>query len=448
MDKVAILALLTAKPGKEQEVEAFLKSAQPLAVAEPATTTWYAVKLGPSRFGIFDSFPNEAGRDAHLTGPIAKALMARAVSSSPTLRKSKSSKSLPEKPRDLLPCVEHLFAMRTSLAVPNLYFETRKGTRRQTNPWLCPSAFASLLLLCSPFVQRSRRTVRPPGLQTSKSPHPTRSLWRRRPPVDFAPGPLDMPVATVLDHIHAAASAIVAYYGRFPVARARMLVVPVAGETGIFHGTTWPSGGGFDAFTRIHIGQHTTAVRPGRRLDGHPRTRPHGLPQPSRRKPLDGRRPGHLRRAIARVPTGELEARGLARMVRGMPKGEPAEGRLRESIIPTPGGEPTGAARSLPRRRHPIRRETQNRKSLQDALRAIVDQGGTSITTGLLSQALAIGDRATGTHILTPMYAQWKDKPVPVDLPKLWRELGVSWTPGGPIEFVSSALPGPHPRID
>jgi len=78
MDRLAILALLEAKPGKEQELEAFLKSAQPLAVAEPATTTWYAVKLGPSRFGIFDTFPNDAGRQAHLSGPIAKALMAKA----------------------------------------------------------------------------------------------------------------------------------------------------------------------------------------------------------------------------------------------------------------------------------------------------------------------------------------------------------------------------------
>lgn len=78
MDKCAILALLEAKPGKEQELEAFLKSAQPLAVAEPATTTWYAVKLGPAKFGIFDTFPDEAGRNAHLAGPIAKALFAKA----------------------------------------------------------------------------------------------------------------------------------------------------------------------------------------------------------------------------------------------------------------------------------------------------------------------------------------------------------------------------------
>ena len=78
MDRFALLALLRAKPGKEQELAAFLKSAQPLAVAEPATTSWYAIKLGPDRFGIFDTFPDEAGRDAHLNGPIAKALMARA----------------------------------------------------------------------------------------------------------------------------------------------------------------------------------------------------------------------------------------------------------------------------------------------------------------------------------------------------------------------------------
>jgi quinol monooxygenase YgiN len=78
MDTRAILALLEAKPGKEQELEAFLKSAQPLAAAEPATTTWYAVKLGPARFGIFDTFPDDAGRKAHLSGEIAKALFAKA----------------------------------------------------------------------------------------------------------------------------------------------------------------------------------------------------------------------------------------------------------------------------------------------------------------------------------------------------------------------------------
>ena len=78
MDKFAILALLQARPGKEQEVEDFLKSAQPLAEQETATTTWYAIKLGPAKFGIFDTFQSEDGRTAHVTGEIAKALFARA----------------------------------------------------------------------------------------------------------------------------------------------------------------------------------------------------------------------------------------------------------------------------------------------------------------------------------------------------------------------------------
>ena len=74
---VGILAKLTAKPGKEAEVEAFLKSALPLANQEEATTVWFALRLGPLTFGIFDAFADETGRDAHLSGPIASALMAK-----------------------------------------------------------------------------------------------------------------------------------------------------------------------------------------------------------------------------------------------------------------------------------------------------------------------------------------------------------------------------------
>jgi len=78
VDRFALLALLEAKPGKEKELEDFLKSAQPLALKETGTTSWYAVKLGASKFGIFDTFKDESGRNAHLNGEIAKALFARA----------------------------------------------------------------------------------------------------------------------------------------------------------------------------------------------------------------------------------------------------------------------------------------------------------------------------------------------------------------------------------
>ncbi len=74
MDKFSIWVEIKAKAGKEQQVEDFLKSAQSLAEAEPGTTTWYALKMAPGSFGIFDTFADEDGRKAHLTGAIAQAL--------------------------------------------------------------------------------------------------------------------------------------------------------------------------------------------------------------------------------------------------------------------------------------------------------------------------------------------------------------------------------------
>ena len=78
METVGLFVTLEARRGKEADAEAFLKSAQPLALDEKGTLKWYAMKLGPGKFGIFDTFANEVGRNAHLSGEIAKALGARA----------------------------------------------------------------------------------------------------------------------------------------------------------------------------------------------------------------------------------------------------------------------------------------------------------------------------------------------------------------------------------
>ena len=74
----ALLVRLEAIPGKEAEVENFLNSGLALVQQEPATTAWFAIRMGPTTFGIFDAFPDEAGRQAHLTGRVADALKARA----------------------------------------------------------------------------------------------------------------------------------------------------------------------------------------------------------------------------------------------------------------------------------------------------------------------------------------------------------------------------------
>ena len=90
MIKVGILALLEAKPGKEDDVANLLRGAQALATQEAGTVVWYAFQVGPSTFGIFDAFADDAGRNAHLSGQIAAALMAKApelLAQPPDIRK-------------------------------------------------------------------------------------------------------------------------------------------------------------------------------------------------------------------------------------------------------------------------------------------------------------------------------------------------------------------------
>ena len=87
----SLLVRLEAKPGKENDVAAFLSQGLELANQERTTPVWFALRLGPTTFAIFDAFENEAGRHAHLAGPIAKALMDNApalLSSSPVIERA------------------------------------------------------------------------------------------------------------------------------------------------------------------------------------------------------------------------------------------------------------------------------------------------------------------------------------------------------------------------
>src|SRR5262249_924755 len=78
MLSLGLFVRLEAKPGKEKEVASFLMQGLEMANQEGTTPLWFALRLGPSTFGVFDAFPDESGRQAHLNGPIAKALMANA----------------------------------------------------------------------------------------------------------------------------------------------------------------------------------------------------------------------------------------------------------------------------------------------------------------------------------------------------------------------------------
>ena len=91
MTKLALYVALEAKPGKEAQLADFLISALPMVEAEQDTTVWFAMQMGPSTFGIFDAFLDEKGREAHLFGEVAKALMAKRRNCWPRLRRSKRS---------------------------------------------------------------------------------------------------------------------------------------------------------------------------------------------------------------------------------------------------------------------------------------------------------------------------------------------------------------------
>jgi hypothetical protein len=244
--------------------------------------------------------------------------------------------------------------------------------------------------------------------------------------LDFAQGALDLPLPEIVAHVQRAGDAIVAYYGVFPVPRARILIIPVEGRKGVLQGTTWGDVEGFPGFTRIRIGQHTTAAD---LADDWTMT--HELVHmafpslPDDQHWMEEGQATYIE-PVARVMTGELEARSIWHdMVRDMPKGEPEPGDEGLDRTHTWGRTYWGGALFCMVADVTIRRQTGDRKGLQDALRAIVAQGGTIDHSWDLPRALAIGDHATGTQVLTRMYAEWKEKPIPVDLPKLWDDLGI-----------------------
>lgn len=258
--------------------------------------------------------------------------------------------------------------------------------------------------------------------------------------VDFAAGPLDLSQDQILAHIRAAASAVTAYYGRFPVDRDRILVVPWPDRDGIGNGTTWGEMAGFPAMTRIHIGQH--AAEDDLKDDWmmtHELVHTAFPSLPDDQHWMEEGLATYVE-PLARVMTGELTARKVWHdMVRDMHQGEPQTGDQGLDRTHTWGRTYWGGAMFCLVADVEIRRETHNQKGLRDALRAIVAHGGTINHEWDLPKALAIGDEATGTHVLTQQYAKWKDAAVSVDLDKLWAELGIRRN-GDEIEFVDAPL--------
>jgi len=244
--------------------------------------------------------------------------------------------------------------------------------------------------------------------------------------VDFAPGPMDLSTKQVMRWVKNAASSVATYYGQFPVLLDRILIVPVPHAEGVLSGTTWGDVGGDPAFTMMRVGQHTTAADLNRDwMMTHEMVHTAFPTQKGSHHWIEEGLATYIE-PVARVQNGLLPAKKIWwDMMRDMPQGDPPPGDKGLDLTHTWGLTYWGGAQFCLLADVSIREETHNRMGLQDALRAIVRAGGTINHNWPIKKALAVGDRATGTHVLEDMYAQMADHPVKVDLPKLWKELGV-----------------------
>ncbi len=258
--------------------------------------------------------------------------------------------------------------------------------------------------------------------------------------VDFAAGSLDLSQADVVAWVEESARSVAKFYGRFPVARVRVVIDPIADDSSSIHGTTWGDMGGFPAVTRIRLGQH---VSKDDLKDDWVMTHElvhTALPDlPDDQHWMEEGLATYVE-PIARAETGRLsEERVWAEFLHEMHNGEPERGDRGMNETQTWGRTYWGGAMFCLIADVSIRRQTNDKKGLRDALHAVVDSGGGIDKDWPLSRVLEIGDRATGTTVLTDMYAKWSEKPVPVDLPALWKELGVSAGPNNGVVFDATA---------
>jgi hypothetical protein len=243
----------------------------------------------------------------------------------------------------------------------------------------------------------------------------------------------------VVTWVQRAATAVTVYYGTFPVKRARVTVVQNEHDGQDIHGTTWGDVDGVQGLSRMQLDGGVTK----RELDGD-WTMTHELVHmalaslPDESHWLEEGLATYVE-PIARAQVGQMPAEEVwLGMVQGMPNGEPQPRDQGLAQTHTWGRTYWGGAMFCLIADVKIREATQNRKGLQDALRAIAAFGATIDTEWSPKRVLSLGDKATGTTVLSDMYNAWKDHPVSIDLNQLWLELGVRVGPHG-IAFDSQA---------
>ena len=253
--------------------------------------------------------------------------------------------------------------------------------------------------------------------------------------VEVGPGDLMVSGEELKRWVQNAADAIVAYYGRFPVPHLRIQIEP-SGGNGIRGGKTFGRGGGLIV---VHVGSQTPGIELA--SDWMMTHEMVHLTFPSMADEHHWIEEGIATyvEPIGRIQAGQMDPAEMWRdLVRDMPKGEPRAGDKGLDHTHTWGRTYWGGALYCLRADVEIRRQTQNAKGLQDALRGILDAGGDIREDWELRKALETGDRTTGTHVLMNLYEEMKDKPVEVELDSLWKELGVK-AENGKVTLVDDA---------
>ncbi len=240
--------------------------------------------------------------------------------------------------------------------------------------------------------------------------------------VAVAPGPLDLSLQPLLDWIAASARAVTAYYGRFPVARVRVLLIPASGR-GIRSGTTY----GYDgAAIKVAVGRETQAEDLPRDWVMTHEMVHLALPELVGDHDWLGEGIATYVEPIGRVQAGTLAVEKVwSDLVEGLPKGLPRPGDRGLDRTPTWGRTYWGGALFCLLADIEIRQRTANRKGLEDALRAVNEGGGNVEVRWPIEKVLEIGDQATGVPVLRELYGRMKATPVDVDLSRLWKRLGV-----------------------
>jgi hypothetical protein len=241
--------------------------------------------------------------------------------------------------------------------------------------------------------------------------------------VTIEAGDLKVSQPQLLHWVQTAAEAVAEYYGRYPVPRVQIRIIPTDGS-GVRHGQTFGYDGGL---IKIRVGAQTPADEMGNDWMLTHEMVHLSFPSVSEEHHWIEEGIAVYVEPIARIQAKQMSAERMwADLIRDMPKGQPQTGDKGLDHTHTWGRTYWGGALFCFVADVEIRKQTHNNKGLQDALRGILNAGGDITHDWELSEALKIGDRATGTTVLSDLYGEWKDHAVEVDLASLWKDLGIA----------------------